>query len=224
MKTWPKNGTTGVELSHLERIRVERHIGMDREVITSLHVFCDASKDAFTAAIYARAEMPDGNIVTRLIIAKTRLSPLKAVSIAKLELCGAVVGTRLAEKIIGILENGNVSEKLQVTYWTDSMNVLYWISQPGKQFKPYVANRVGEIQEKTDTNQWRHVPTKQNPADLGTRGLSLSDLESCSMWWQGPEFLKTPEENWPTTKKSIPSEEALHEKSSTFAVRQMLRM
>jgi hypothetical protein len=166
------------ELQQLDIIQVDRHLGMSTRDETDLHVFSDASKDAFSAAVYARTKTIDGRILVRLVIAKTRLSPLKAISIPRLELCGAIVGTRLAERAIKPLESGPDAKTLKVTYWTDSMNVLYWICRPGKQFKPYVANRVGEIQEKTHTDQW-YVPSKLNPADVSSRGMSVEELAEC---------------------------------------------
>ena len=80
------------------------------------------------------------------------------------------------------------------------MNVLYWIRRPSKYFKPYVANRVGEIQSRTQPEQWRHVQGKQNSADLSTQGLSVRDLAASRLWWEGPEFLKKSEEHWPPQK------------------------
>jgi hypothetical protein len=184
---------------------------MHRDLYTELHVFSDASKEAYGAAIYARTERSDGEIMSRLVVAKTRVSPLKAISIAKLELCGAVVGTRLVERTSHILESGDYNRQLKVIYWTDSMNVLYWISRPGKHFKPYVANRVGEIQERTSADQWRHVPSKLKPTDLSSRGLTVEELAESTMWWEGPDYLKKNEEEWPKTKLSPPEDSTLEE-------------
>ena len=77
------------------------------------------------------------------------------------------------------------------------MDVLYWIRGCSRKFKPFVANRVGEIQSLTDPEQWRHVPTKQNPADLLTRGLSVSIRIDEESWWKGPVFLMQEETEWP---------------------------
>ncbi|XP_064638261.1 uncharacterized protein LOC135494279 [Lineus longissimus] len=207
-------------LPHLDNIRVSRHLGMNTSYQTELHVFSDASKDAFSAVVYARTLMTDGRILVRLVIAKTRLSPLKAISIARLELCGAVIGTRLVKKVIKPLESGRGAKQLMVTYWTDSMNVLFWICRPGKQFKLYVANRVGEIQERTSTDQWRHIPTKLNPADISSRGMAVEELARSQLWWEGPSFLKESESNWPEKNIAVPDETTDIEKTSTFAVQE----
>ncbi|XP_064638330.1 uncharacterized protein LOC135494343 [Lineus longissimus] len=208
------------ELPHLDNIRVSRHLGMNTSYQTKLHVFSDASKDAFSAVVYARTLMTDGRILVRLVIAKTRLSPLKAISIARVELCGAVIGTRLVKKVIKPLESGRGAKQLMVTYWTVSMNVLFWICRPGKQFKPYVANRVGEIQERTSTDQWRHIPTKLNPADISSRGMAVEELARSQLWWESPSFLKESESNWPEKKIAVPDETTDIEKTSTFAVQE----
>ena len=68
-----------------------------------------------------------------------------------------------------------------------------------------MANNVGQIQSLTDPEQWRHVPTKQNPADLLTRGLSVSALMQ-DRWRKGPAFLVQAETEWPE-KKIVAKEE-----------------
>jgi hypothetical protein len=64
--------------------------------------------------------------------------------------------------------------------------------------KTFVANRVADIQGKTHTSDWRHTPTTDNPADLISRGQSPEDFLRSTMWQQGPEWLRQPEECWPT--------------------------
>ena len=108
----------------------------------------------------------------------------------------AVVGLRLAEVIGSVL---NIP-KHDWLFWSDSVDVLYWIRGRSRKFKPFVANRVGEIQSVTDPEQWRHVPTKQNPADLLTRGLSVSTFIEEGRWWTGPSFLVQEETEWPEKK------------------------
>ena len=83
-------------------------------------------------------------------------------------------------------------------FWSDSQNVLWWIRGHSRNFKPFVANRVGEIQTSTNPEQWRHVPTTLNPADVLSRGMKTADLLECDRWWTGLEFLKQSEAAWPT--------------------------
>ena len=83
------------------------------------------------------------------------------------------------------------------------MNVLWWIRGRSRSFKPFVANRVGEIQTATDPKQWRYVPTNKNPADLLTRGLKLSELTKNENWWTGTDFLGHEESEWPVNKVDI---------------------
>ena len=85
-------------------------------------------------------------------------------------------------------------------FWSDSVNVLWWVRGRSRQFKPFVANRAGEIQSKSDPDKWRYVPTSINPADLLSRGMRAADLKTCDKWWKGPEFLLQPVETWPLNK------------------------
>ena len=80
------------------------------------------------------------------------------------------------------------------------MNVLWWIWGRSRQFKSFVANRVGEIQSNTDPEQWRCVPTSMNPADILSRGMRTEELIGCSKWWKGPDFLSQSEGTWPLRK------------------------
>ncbi|GFX49596.1 DUF5641 domain-containing protein [Trichonephila clavipes] len=86
--------------------------------------------------------------------------------------------------------------------WTDSLVVLSWLSSPPRNWKPFVANRTSEILDIIPCKQWRYVPSKEIPANLGSRGMSPKDLPYCSLWWEGPQWLST-EEAWhkqPTIK------------------------
>ncbi|GFW52498.1 uncharacterized protein TNCV_404261 [Trichonephila clavipes] len=73
---------------------------------------------------------------------------------------------------------------------TDSQVTLHWIKGPIHRWKPFVANRVREIQSLTDPNSWFHCSGKDNPADLLTRGISVDALTTNSKWWNGSSFLR----------------------------------
>jgi hypothetical protein len=92
------------------------------------------------------------------------------VTIPSLELMEAVLSSRLAASIL------NVLTVERVIFWTDTENVYYWLRNQSREFKPFVANRIWEIQRTTSPEQWGHVPGTENPADLPTRGLSVADL------------------------------------------------
>lgn len=162
------------ELKDLQDIDIPRCLRENKEISeTSLQIFTDAAKDAYGAAIYIRHTYEDESVTSRLVASKSRVAPLKSVSIPRLELMAAVVGVRLSEDVGSCL---NISKE-QMQFWTDSMDVLYWVHGHSKLFKPFVAHRVGEIQQKTSPAQWRHIPTKLNPADLLTRGLTVDALK-----------------------------------------------
>ena len=107
----------------------------------SLHTFVDASRLAYAAVTYIRYGHVNGQISVALVTAKARVTPIKSVSIPRLELMAAVLGVRLAE---------TVSEKLDIplsqhTLWSDSMDVIYWIQGHSRRLKPFDANRIAEI-------------------------------------------------------------------------------
>ena len=108
-----------------------------------LHMFCDASEKAFAAVGYLKCTNPDG---VQIFFIKSRVSPLRPMSIPRLELQAAVLGCRLAETIIE-------SHEIDITntyFWTDSRTVLCWIRSDARKFKQFVAFRVGEILESTN--------------------------------------------------------------------------
>ena len=154
----------------------------------------DASEVAYGAVVYARYYYEDGSISTNIVAAKTRVAPSTATSIPRLELMGAVTGVRLSTKITKVLK----LQTSQSIFWSDSLNVLWWIRGHSRGFKPFVANRVGEIQTYTSPEQWKYVPTNLNPADILSRGIKAAELVDCERWWRGPGFLRQSETAWPT--------------------------
>ena len=95
------------------------------------------------------------------------LTQIKVPRCLCLELIGAVVGVRLATSVSKALE----IDINKVTFWSNSLNVLWWIRGKSRDVKPFVANSVGEVQRNTNAQQWRHVPINDNPADILSRGM-----------------------------------------------------
>ena len=149
-----------------------------------IHGFADASQSAYAAVIYLRV-MYEQRRCTFLLTSKSKVSPLKTVSIPRLELCAAEHLSRLLAWTITALN----LERATIYAWTDSMITLAWISKPPSTWKVFVANRVALIQTQCPEATWRHVPTQDNPADLASRGVSPIQLIGNSLWWSGPSWL-----------------------------------
>ncbi|CAI6367665.1 unnamed protein product [Macrosiphum euphorbiae] len=189
------------ELPEIEQIRIPRCVmGVNNALHIQIHGFADASIKAYAAAMYLRATDEYGNHVTRLIAAKSRVAPLKVISLAKLELCAAVLLVRLVNKILPSLRVNCVRRY----FWSDSTIVLAWISSPASKWKTFVAHRVGEVQQFSAVTEWAHVKSEDNPADVLSRGCSPKQLREHKLWWEGPQWLQADENSWPNAKEKVP--------------------
>lgn len=156
-----------------------------------LHMLSDAGDKAFCAVVYLRIEI-DGIAHTNLVQAKARVAPLKELTIPRLELQAAVIGSQMCRTIAQEL---NIEiEKL--FFYTDSTIVLSWINTQEK-LGPYVGSRITKILDNSNSQDWRWIPTHLNTADLATKIQEKVDLSSNSKWFKGPSFLSLPEGDWP---------------------------
>ncbi|XP_045541390.1 uncharacterized protein LOC123722864 [Papilio machaon] len=174
------------ELQKLNEFRIPRWLqrkNNDRTV--ELHGFSDASSVAYAAVVYMRVIDSEGQINCNLVTAKTKVAPIKQVSIPRLELCGAVLVTKLLLEVARVL---NV-QKSDLHAWTDSTVVLAWLSDHPSRWKTFVANRTSEILTALDSTQWHYVDTKNNPADIASRGTTPTSLLNASLWKHGPPWL-----------------------------------
>ncbi|GFV75032.1 uncharacterized protein TNCV_2114571 [Trichonephila clavipes] len=124
------------------------------------HCFSDSSKKAYGTVIYFRVIRADGTI-TSFVTSKSRVAPLKTLSLLRLELMGALLSARLCCKVSKTL-------KLEKSCFfnTDSSIVYHWIQGESFRFKPFVKNRIEEIQKLTEPSKWHHCPGKENPPDI----------------------------------------------------------
>ena len=183
----------------------------DQIVRVSLHGFWDASKKAYCAAVYLVIETTE-SIHSRLLWSKTRLAPWKALSIPGLELMAANILITLIETVLNALSKQTVVD--EVKYWPDSMTVLYWLHTRGD-WKTFVHHRVEEILKLRTKSQWGHVSGNENPVDLGSRGVPVSELKDSKLWWEGPKWLSGDREGWPTTFQVKESAEVSEERRKT---------
>ena len=109
----------------------------------------------------------EGKHHSSIVVAKTKVAPIRKLTIPKLELCGAALVTRLIQHASTVLEIPTDD----VYLWTDSTIVLSWLSINPRKLKTYVANRVADILEVVPPGKWRHVKTDENPADCASRGI-----------------------------------------------------
>ncbi|XP_063378248.1 uncharacterized protein LOC134665279 isoform X1 [Cydia fagiglandana] len=189
---------------HIHSLRIPRYVMNASAHCTQLHFFCDASQSAYGACAYVRSLSGHNNevITVHLLCSKSKVAPLKSVTIAKLELLGALLAARLYAKVIKSLKVKFDS----VYFWCDSTIVLGWVRMSPHTLKTFVQNRVSEINELTGSAQWLHVSSKNNAADLVSRGLELDALINNSFWFNGPPFLHEPESDWLPSTLSRTSE------------------
>ncbi|XP_011706173.1 PREDICTED: uncharacterized protein LOC105461373 [Wasmannia auropunctata] len=184
------------ELPRLVEIQVPRWLSCSSVGETlELHRFADASERAYGAAIYLRRRGSDGWRCS-LMTAKTRVAPLKQISLPRLELCAASLLVRL---VIHVREVLTLSGK-PIYLWSDSTVTLGWIRGHPSRWKTFVANRVSDIQTTLPDGQWRHVASEDNPADCASRGLSPGELAQHVLWWRGPAWLTGNDDSWRNAK------------------------
>lgn len=189
------------ELTDINLISIPRWIGSSPDHHIQIHGFCDASQQAFSAAVYLRATDVKGDTNTILILSKTKVAPLKRLTIPRFELSGALSLTKLVSHLIDILDLKGVS----VFLWTDSSITLTWIHGHASKWKDFVQNRVIYIQKTIPHAKWRFVPGIENSADIATRGVSPSQLANSTLWWEGPTWLSQSSDTWPVESHSIPT-------------------
>ena len=128
------------EHTELSEVQVPHCLQLNSDVETvTLHTFTDASADAYGAATYVRYKYKGGTVSSSPVASKTGVALLSATSIPRLKLMGPVLGLRLALSIAKVLK---IDQNL-LAFWSDSMNVLWWIQIPSHSFRPLIANRIG---------------------------------------------------------------------------------
>ena len=167
-----------------------------------IHGFSDASEKAYSAVVYLKTEYPNGKVEVVLIASKTRVAPISKQTIPRPELLGALILARLVKTILRAFKSIKVDD---VFLWTNSLTTLCWI----KNNKNWKQNRVNEIRELTNKEQWRHCPGHMNPEDLPSRVCNGMDLVRHESWSSGPDFLQQPKEQWPVEHQTTQDDDKL---------------
>ncbi|GFS77636.1 uncharacterized protein NPIL_210741 [Nephila pilipes] len=92
------------------------------------------------------------------------------------------------------------------------------LSSPPRNWKPFIANRISKILDLIPRNRWQYIPTKENPADIGSRGVSLKDLPDCRLWWEGPNLLSSLEVDWPKQSVLKDNDKILKERKKNICI------
>ncbi|XP_076660443.1 uncharacterized protein LOC143363795 [Halictus rubicundus] len=156
----------------------------------------NAFEKAYGACLYIRTTDHSGSIHAHLLCAKSRVAPLSQITLARLELCGAVLLATLSQTVRNALTH-NIDKTI---FWTDSTVVLGWLKKQPSTLKTFVANRVADIQRKTDIQSWRHVRSTDNPADLISRGTTAVEFNNNHLWRNGPKWLTQEQAKWPPAR------------------------
>ncbi|XP_022804737.1 uncharacterized protein LOC111341954 [Stylophora pistillata] len=206
------------ELPALEKLRVPRcHKPQDFDEVKNaeLHHFSDACQNGYGQCSYIRLVCEENRVHCSLVMGKSRVTPLKPVTIPRLELTAAVVSSKISCMLRKELDYTQMKE----VFWTDSKTVLGYINNYARRFHVFIGNRVQEIRERTSPNQWHYVGTKSNPADIASRGTSAQELIDNTLWGNGPNFLMNYPEDWSSVDDvpSIPPEDPEVKKVSVRA-------
>ncbi|XP_055604451.1 uncharacterized protein LOC129752705 [Uranotaenia lowii] len=174
------------QLPVLDQLRIPRCVVLPEFESIQLHLFSDASENAYGACAYFRSKDSSGSISVGLLTAKSKVAPLKKRSIPRLELCEALEAAQLYQKI-----SSTFGKKFETFFWVDSTTVLAWLKATPSVWTTFVANRVSKIQLATVGASWNPVAGQENPADHLSRGIDAKTLISCKLWWNGPNWLRS---------------------------------
>ncbi|KAG8239245.1 hypothetical protein J437_LFUL010635 [Ladona fulva] len=165
-------------------IRIPRYAFSPTAQKHQLAGFSDAFEKGYAAVVYVRVLTASGERCVNFLVAKTRVAPIKTITIPKLELLAALLLAKLLNRILNVLKvRIHIS---RIFAWTDS-NI----------FKMFVANRVSMINDYFPCSIWHYINSAQNLADCASRGIFPSQLPDATLFWKGPDFLELSEDQWP---------------------------
>ena len=191
MQEWNKWLDKMKDISQLRFPRCFSQGDLRTLVECELHFFSDASDIALGCCCYFRFVFSTGEVHVSLLMSKSKVTPMKKMSIPRLELEAAVMAVKL---------NMRLREELDIRisnshFWTDSEVTLKYIANESRRFHTFVANRVSFIRQFSEVHHWHHVSGQENVADLISRGCCVLGRHQ-DRWLFGPPFLHTPTSQW----------------------------
>ncbi|XP_050508996.1 uncharacterized protein LOC126886185 [Diabrotica virgifera virgifera] len=183
------------EFHVLYKIQIPRHIAVTPNSSLSFVGFSDASAAGYAAIVYSRVVNCTGQVKVTLLYSQSKVSPMSKITLPRLELCGALLLSKLLSHAIETYSPRHNIDKIFAL--SDSMIVLNWIKSSEKNLKIFVQNRVVTIHKMVPSEYWFFVPGKENVVDCASRGLFPSSLVNHSTWFTGPNWLLLEPEYWP---------------------------
>ena len=181
------------DIQSLGEVSFRRAIIPEDAADTNIHliVSVDASENLAVAAVHARVRLKGGGYNCQLLTAKSKV--VSGSTIPRAELKGCVMGS-----VLGHVARRNLLDQYDNTLFiTDSTICLFWIQQDDRPLKIGVRNSVIEIRRFTLPEQWRHVESEDNIADIGTRRGDVSAISEGSDWQCGRRWMSLPMEQMP---------------------------
>ncbi len=163
---------------------IPRPYDLSKPTFCQLVGFCDASDKAYCIDLYLHCTN-DSSTTTQFICAKTRLAPVKSLTIPQLELQEALLLSELTNFVIEILQ----IDLNNVYLFCDFKVVLAWLAKPDDSWNVSVKNYVCKIPARFPPERWFSIRINQNPADLAIRKISSNSLINSPLWSHGSNFL-----------------------------------
>lgn len=186
------------ELPALQDFKIPRFLGIVPNSRVIMLGFADASEKALGASVYVCIQPASGPNEVNLIGAKSKVAPLKVVSLARLELCALVLLSKLFRFIIDTVSSRcHIDE---IFAFSDSTVALHWVHSSPHRFDTFVANRIAQIQDNLSAKHFYHCESSQNPSDCLSRGLTPAQLLDHPLWLHGPTWARDEVHTWPINR------------------------
>nr|CAI5820463.1 unnamed protein product [Callosobruchus analis] len=204
------------ELHLLNSIQIPRHVGIFQASVVNLVGFADASEKAYGAVVYFSVSNNNTNKMY-LLCSKSRVSPTKTVSLARLELCAALLLSELL-RLVYVTCNSRHTIK-DIYAFSDSTVTLCWIHSSPHRWSTFAANRVSKIHSLCSPQYFRHISGSENPADCLSRGTTPAQIIDHPLWFNGPPWSELSPDKWPIrTFDPATISKPPEEKTNTMAV------
>ncbi|XP_071033022.1 uncharacterized protein [Parasteatoda tepidariorum] len=173
-------------LPAIENMQIPSHVGEKRGIL--IHGFSDASAVAHGAVLYMQSISGETSY-TRLLCSKSRVSPVKPITIPRLELCASVL---LAKPLNKVLKSLTLPIQ-QIMLWTDSTIVfIFNCRNPGnKRYGKLSSNELKETESFLVTNVQASAFKEEIEAISKGRAFSgKSKLNSLNPFLDGHQIVR----------------------------------